>query len=537
MREPRIETIQDIYESYIKADKVRILQVREGSMLQYSGRSFERDICSTMHFLRSKGIAKGSHIAVCLYNSYELIVLDAACFLLSAVVVPIHTTLSPYQIEEILRHSDSAMIVVNREYTGNIDCCLKVTIEEIQEQWKGGGNGHIQKIECAPDDLALLMYTSGTSGKPKGVMLTHRNIVSNVIGSSKALPLMPGDTVMSFLPFSHSFERIVDYVSIFRGAKLAYPESVLSVQKDIQTIRPTIVAAVPRFYEKIYEGIIGKISNAPNFVRRCFQRLERGEPPGIIGSAVINALIAGRVKKQLGGRIRYFISGGAALAGSIQVMFRKLGITILQGYGLTEASPVVSVNRPEKIKPGSVGTPLDNIKVRLEDDGELLVRGPNVMQGYYKDEAETARSIRDGWLYTGDIARIDEEGFITIVERKKQLLKTSTGKYIAPTPLEMELKKVAGVTEVVVIGDNRKFVSAVIFVERATNELDKHIKSKLEEINSRVAGSEQIKIFKVIEGSPPSELYTPTLKLKRQKFNECYNELIEAIYSNENSNS
>ncbi|MBI4244130.1 MAG: AMP-binding protein, partial [Planctomycetes bacterium] len=513
-----INTIRDLYLAYLNDKRpLSVIQIyTENNIVTYNKSDLISLVSSVISYLDNKGVSEKDHVAVCMYNSFELLAIDCACFLKGVVVVPIHSNLSPSQISFILKDSDSKFFIT--DLPADTVAELNVIVlskKEIISNWKE--DVPLQTIDrrVITGDLALIMYTSGTTGVSKGVMLTHENIISNVIASSKALAISHEDLLFSFLPFSHIFERIVDYIAILDSATIAYPESVHTVQRDLKIVKPTVVAAVPRFFEKISENIYVKLSPLPLIIKRSFDKLINSERLNVFES-ILNKFIVRRVRKELGGRIKFFVSGGAALSAHLQNFFWKIGILILQGYGLTEASPVVSVNRIEKFKFGTCGPPIEGVEVKTADDGELLVRGPNVMKGYYKRPEDTSQIIIDGWLYTGDIVSIDQDGFISIVDRKKDLFKTSTGKYVAPTPLESQLKNFPGIREAVIIGNNRKFVSALLFTDRDLSELHDHIDAGINELNSSLSLSEQIKKYKIMREEVPATLYTPTLKLKRR---------------------
>jgi len=328
------------------------------------------------------------------------------------------------------------------------------------------------------DDLMTLIYTSGTTGEPKGVMLTHNNLISNIWGGLQVLDADHTDVFLSFLPLSHSFERMAGhYLATSIGATICYAENINTVADNMREVHPTLMTAVPRFYEKVYAKIINSIADGPAIKRKLFwwaigigkkynQKKDNGEwiSPWLNSRRnLANKLVFHKLHERIGGRLRFCVSGGAPLSKEIGEFFRAAGILILEGYGLTETSPVISITPLERIKIGYVGIPIPNVEVKIASDGEILTRGPHIMKGYFKDEAATKEVIsEDGWFSTGDIGELDSEGFLKITDRKKNILVTSGGKNVAPQPMENVLISSKWIEQVMAIGDKRKFVSAII---------------------------------------------------------------------------
>ncbi|HEX4997854.1 MAG TPA: long-chain fatty acid--CoA ligase, partial [Terriglobia bacterium] len=422
-----------------------------------------------------------------------------------------------------------------------------------------------------PEDLATIIYTSGTTGEPKGVMLTHRNIVSNVYSSGQVFELQPEDTALSFLPLSHVFERTVLYIYMSYGVEINFARGVETVAEDIKEVRPTVCTAVPRLFEKIYATIHRRVAEARPLQQKIFHRAlhvgrrvarlrDAGQsvPLGLaLELKVHDRLVFAKWRDAVGGQLRFFVSGGAALPSELAFVFAGAAIPILQGYGLTETSPVVSFNRPSANRIGTIGQVIPNVRTRLAEDGELLVQGENVMQGYYNMPEESDAVLRrydDGvWLHTGDIATIDSEGYIRITDRKKDLIKTNLGKYIAPQPIENMIRSIPMVEQVIVIGNARKFPSALIVpsfdalrayaksagIEAGSNgelthhpKIIEHFKKQIDAVTRDLAAHERIKKIALLdrEFSVEGGELTPTLKVRRKFVEEKYREVIDALY-------
>jgi long-chain acyl-CoA synthetase len=417
--------------------------------------------------------------------------------------------------------------------------------------------------QAKPEDVATLVYTSGTTGTPKGVMLTHANLHANVQSSLSGFPIGPADIALSFLPLSHVFQRLVDYVMFAYGATIAYVATIDSVSQAFREVRPTIAVSVPRVYEKVYAKVLAASGLKRKLVLWARKvslewarvKLAGDEPDGSLAfkHRLADRLVFRKIRESLGGRIRFFISGGAPLARQLGEFFYGAGLPILEGYGLTETSPVTNVNTPANPRVGTVGRPIPGTEIRIADDGEILIRGPQIMKGYYKDPDATAAVIdTDGWFHTGDIGEIDEDGFLRITDRKKELLKTAGGKYIAPQPVESALKQSRFVSEAVVLGDRRPFPIVLIVpnfdvlgnwarqqgisTDPETMVADPRVMAKVEEeVQRRVesfARHEQPKKVLLLarEFSLDAGEITPTLKVKRRIVEGRLADRIEALY-------
>lgn len=557
------------------------------------------------HGLIDLGVGPGTRVALLSENRPGWAFADLAILSAGAWSVPIYTSLTPDEIQFILEDSGSiACFVSNREQLDKVlevrdrcpDLQCIVTLDPIESEEPNvhtarslvergrraretDPNALDERIAAIdPEDTASILYTSGTTGQPKGVMLSHRNFVSNVIDSFKSLAIRAEDVHLSFLPLSHSFERTAGYyIMIHAGVTIAYAESVDRVLDNMAEIRPTVMTSVPRLYEKMYAGMLQKASEAGGLKKRIVfwarrvgidyaDREVAGGGAGPLLSAkhrLADRLVYAKLRERMGGRVRFFVSGGAPLAPVIAKFFYAAGLPILEGYGLTETSPVIAVNTFDKLRFGTVGPPIANVEVRIEPDperpggdGEILVRGPNVMQGYYNLPEKTAEVLsEDGWLRTGDIGLL-EDGFLKITDRKRDLIKTSGGKFIAPQPLENELKTSRYVSQAVVVGNRRKYASVLIvpnFVnleafarERGLDPTDVEALFRaepvqelyegiLEELNRDLASYETLKKFRLVPDEFTIEAgeLTPTLKVKRAVIEEKLAELIDTMYEEE----
>ncbi len=557
--------------------------------------------------LRQLGVQAGDRVALLAESSPEWSITDYAILANGAVNVPIYPTQAVDQVEYILRNSGARILFLsNSKQLRRIKPALDsfrskdrpqlILFEAPKEDKpkedkkddgviylssfeKTGEEEHARQpqlyeqlsVQSQPDDLATIIYTSGTTGEPKGVMLTHRNLVSNTLNSGQVFDLRPDDSALSFLPLSHVFERTVLYIYMSFGVQINFARGVETVAEDIKDVRPTVVTAVPRLFEKIYATINKRAAEAKPIQQKIFHRaVEVGREVAVLKDKgqsvplrlalelkVLDRLVFTKWRAAVGGRLRFFVSGGAALSPELAYIFAGAGITILQGYGLTETSPVVSFNRPDANRIGTIGQTIPGVQVRVAEDGELLVQGDNVMQGYYKMPDETERALQryeDGvWFHTGDIGAIDEDGFIRITDRKKDLIKTSLGKYIAPQQIENMIRAVPMVEQVIVIGNARKFPSALIVPSfdalrayskslgievKDANELARHpriveyFKKKVDEVTKELAPHEKIKKIALLdqEFSVESGELTPTLKVRRKFVEDKHREVIDALY-------
>jgi long-chain acyl-CoA synthetase len=549
-----------------------------------------REMLSRMQYcaagLRNLGIQKGDCVAILAPNSPEWTIADGACQLLGIVDVPIYTTLAPASVEYILRDSGARVLFLEdrNSYLSLKEAIVKVsTLEKVvlfQGEVLAGtisfndlvtapGAEEIDLAKIAPDSIATLIYTSGTTGEPKGVMLSHNCIISNVIDAGEKYDFATNDIPLSVLPLSHIFERSAMYLYIYHGMSVHYAESVDKVPDNLAEVRPTIFVGVPRIFEKVYAKAKLRSAQAGGFKEKVFdwaidiakQKALVAESGGFapiglkLKHAVGDRLVYSKLRKFFGGRLRACITGGAALSDDIYLIFNGAGIPVMQGYGLTETSPVISSNNPEYSRLGSVGRPIRNVRVRIAADGEIEATGPGVMLGYYhKPEATRDAFTEDGWFRTGDIGRIDDDGFLFITDRKKELFKTSGGKYIAPSPIEQMIRSSRFVSQVVLVGNERKYAAALIvpnfemlasYVKHkglpamTPTELckDKRIIDLIERQvaahTKDLARYETVKRIALLEKEFSVERgeMTPTLKIKRRVIDEKYKEVIDGLYT------
>lgn len=541
------------------------------------------------------GVGKQDKVAIMSTTREEWAYSDYAIMSAGGVVVTVYPNIPSNQVEFILQNSESKVVIVSDaeqlekinsikaktpdlQYVIVMDSDVSKThdyvlhLSELAELGEKGvlgshkhdkDRGYLEKLrqEIDGDEVMTIIYTSGTTGVPKGVMLTHNNLLSNVSSSLKGFPVTKEDTFLSFLPLSHVFERMAGhYLATFSGATIAYAVSIDTVAENIGEIKPTLMASVPRLYEKMYARILDNVASAPAIRRAIFNwGVNAGREAKATGKRgfkynLASKLVFSKLKERFGGRIKFFISGGAALSKEIGEFFDYMDIKILEGYGLTETSPVISVNRLEKYKFGSVGQVIADVDVKFGPDGEICVKGPNVMVGYYKNEEATREVMDDeGYFHTGDIGMFDEDGMLVITDRKKNLIVTSGGKNVAPQLVENLLITSQYVEQVMVIGDKRNFISALIvpvfdkLKEHATKsglsfkdeeelvklpEINKLVFDDVEKLQGTLANHEKVKKISLLSRafSIQSGELTPTLKIKRNVVTEKFLEAIEDMY-------
>lgn len=536
------------------------------------------------------GVQKNDKIAIISTNNRtEWNIMDIGALQTGAQTVPIYPTISQEDYEYILNHSGAKYCFVSdvevltklNAIKANVSSLIGVyTFNEIagEKHWsdllaigKDTSTQHFveeRKNNVLPSDLATIIYTSGTTGKPKGVMLSHQNIVSNALDSSERIPFNEGNArALSFLPVCHIFERMILYLYQYYSVSIYFGESIEKISDNIKEVQPNVMSAVPRLLEKVYDKIYAKGTELTGIKKKLFfWAIDLGlryEPYGANGwwyefqLKIARKLIFSKWKEALGGKLDLMVSGSAALQTRLTRVFAAAEIPIMEGYGLTETSPVISVNdlRNKGFKVGTVGKLIKNVEVKIAEDGEILCKGPNVMMGYYKDEKQTTEVIKDGYFHTGDIGEFDKEGFLRITDRKKEMFKTSGGKYIAPQILENTMKQSRFIEQIMVIGDGQKMPAAFIqpafdFVKEwaklhhitigETNEeiisnpkvIDR-IQEEVNELNKKFGNWEQIKRFELTPDlwTIPAGHLTPTLKLKRKVVLEKYQGLYDKIYN------
>jgi long-chain acyl-CoA synthetase len=589
---------QLFFDSVAKYKKPNALQVKRGG--RYDPISHETLATRVRRLalgLEELGVRAGDRVAILSENRPEWAIADYACLTAAVTDVPLYPNLPPEQIAYILRDSGSVAIFVSDA----------AQIEKIAAIRKGcpalrtvicfadrvaAADQSLSELEASgervendarttayrekalavrPNDLATIIYTSGTTGEPKGVMLTHDNIYSNVMASKTAIPFGGDDTALSFLPLSHIFERMAGhYLMLATGTSIAYAESIDTVPVNMQEIKPTLVLSVPRLYEKMYARVLenalaggGAKKQIFFWARRVADRwadvkLAGGTPKGLLAAqyGLAQKLVFSKLQARTGGRLRYFVSGGAPLAPEINKFFYAAGLVILEGYGLTETSPVISVNTPAQFRIGTVGRPVMGVEVMIAADGEILTRGPHVMEGYYNKPQATAEAIdSDGWFHTGDIGEL-RDGFIAITDRKKDIIVTAGGKNIAPQPIENKIKTNKYVSQAVMIGDKRKYpivlvvpnwdslekwakLRNIIWTDRAQLLAMPTIRAKVEkEVMGEVEGLARFEVPKKIgileeDFSVERGELTPTLKVKRRVIDKTYKSVIDALYQDE----
>ncbi len=581
-----IRTLNDVFFALVerKEEQAALTRGQSGWTSLSSGQIY-RQVVATARQLQAWGVKKGDRIALLSENRPEWAIADFACLMLGAVDVPIYATLTPDQSVFLFQHSEARIVFVStkEQYEKIASIRAETKVERIVVMDDVPDLQHavlmssflnnpveepdypIEEIakSIEPDDLATLIYTSGTTGTPKGVMLTHGNIASNLSVSLVPFDIDRGDTCISFLPLSHITARHLDYALYFRGVKVAYCPFFDDLPRAMQEIKPTLFVAVPRVYEKIHNAVVQKASEGVK--RRIYEwalsvgqknraAVLRGETPTSMQWKLANKLIFSKVRHGMGGRARIFISGGAPLGRELATWYADIGIRIHEGYGLTETSPLIALNNPQEHRLGSVGRQVPNIEVRLAADGELLVRGPSVFQGYWKMPEETAAAFDHGWFKTGDIASLDDDGFLSITDRKKDLIKTSGGKFIAPQPIENSLKANLFVAEAAMLGDRRRFPAVLIvpnfpvledwakahgvkFSSRRQLVRSKEVQARydaiVEELNENLAQYEKMKKVLLIheELSIADGTLTPSMKLRRRHIEERYRKEIDALYA------
>ncbi len=546
--------------------------------------------------LSALGLKRNDCVSLISENRPEWVYADFAMQMLGIINVPLYPSLTSDSIEYVLNDSESKAIIVSTGFQLNkVQKIMKnckhlkhliilndhddvdttdnlFTFKQIQDKGKDIQKSNpdlLRKFSAGikEDDICTIIYTSGTTGEPKGVILTHQNIISNVNAVLEIFPITKEDVFLSFLPLCHIFERMGGYYTAFAaGCTVFYAESIEKVATNLVEAKPTLMTSVPRLFERIQSKIIKNVESqsvtkqkifywALDVGRKYVDAQKKGSVPVALAvkHKVADKLVFHKLREKTGGRLRFFISGGAALSKELGEFFESVGIKIIEGYGLTESSPVITANRFEDYKFGTVGRPLPNVEVKIASDGEILARGPNIMKGYYRKQKETEETIVDGWLHTGDIGTFDSDGFLMITDRKKHLFKTSAGKYIAPTPIENIFLTSKYIDQFVLIGDKRMFLSALIVPDYEalkeyadahkipySNEKDltsndqiyKLIEADMGKLQKKLANYERVRKFALLDKPFTIETgeITPSLKIKRKVVEEKYNYLIEQMY-------
>ena len=587
-----IRTLADllfVLEPYDKPDC--LLHKVDGSYRAISTRELVDRVQRVATGLIEFGIEPGDRVALMAENGPHWPVVDFATLGIGAVLVPVYPTLTSDQAAYVINDCGAEIALVQGR--DRLDALLEIRddmpgikrfiviegeppnadIQTLDDLIQGSDPMPMEELReradrISPEDLATFIYTSGTTGKPKGVMLTHENIASNVEANLTCLEIRGHQTALSFLPLSHSFERTIDYIYFRQGVSIAYAESVQTVAQNFGEVRPHVFVSVPRIYEKILAAVRGNVSKSSPLKQKIFRwaenvakeslpyRLTRRTPPGLLGIKLklADRLVFSKIKERLGGRFEVATSGGAPLARDVAEFFWGAGIEIYEGYGLSETSPVLTVNRPGSVKMGTVGRAIPGVTLRIAEDGEILAQGPNVMKGYHNLPEKTAEAIdSQGWFHTGDIGEIDDDGFLKITDRKKEIIVNAYGKNIAPAPIEGRLKASQYIEQAVVIGDRRKFLSALLVPDFVTLEawasnqgiapgdraalladskVQQLFENEVERANEELAKHEKIRAWDLLpnEFTIESGELTPTQKIKRRVINQKYGEIIEQVY-------
>lgn len=542
--------------------------------------------------LAELGVAEGDRVALLSENRYEWAICDLGIVGIGAVTVPIYPTLTGEQCHYILDNSAARVVIVSSaaqlsKINGIVDrlpAVKAIVSMDAAPQTGPRGMAFVDLLRkgtearraapgafqerasrVRPDAVATIIYTSGTTGQPKGAMLTHGNIAFDVEAALKVISITPEDINLSFLPLCHIFERMAGlYAATAGGSTIAYAQSIETVAADAVEVKPTWLTGVPRFYEKVHARVMENAASMPPLRRRIFdwglgkgmavaRARFAGKPvPGGLFTRLADRLVGAKIRERVGGRLRFAISGGAPLSPAVMEFFFAIGIPVLEGYGLTETSPVICLTPPGREKPGMVGPAVPGVEVKIGDEGEILTRGPHVMKGYYKDEEATNAVMRDGWFHTGDVGELDKDGFLKITDRLKELIVLAGGKKVAPQPLEGMLKRSPWIADAVLIGDRHPYITCLLVPDFAALEKAAAARSwpqdrgtrlrhpevraifdkEIERLNADLARFEQVKRFELLENELTQEAdeLTPTLKVKRRVIDKRYAEQIRKLY-------
>ena len=550
------QTVPDLLrhslETHRKADA--FLVKRDGRWEPVSIFEFADRVRATAAELVRRGVARGDRVVILSENRLEWAIADQAILSIAAISVPIYATLPADHVWPLVADSGAVGAFVS---SAAQEEKLRSGIREAPSlSWvlcfddglPSDGTPVAMPPGPQPDDPATIIYTSGTTGTPKGVLLTHRNLVFDAVTSLTKFDLGPTDVHLCFLPLNHIFERTAGYnIMLYAGATIAYAESIERAAANLREVRPTLLLGVPRFYEKLIERIfeVAKAAGFPRDVLAFWGRdvaiawarvtCDGRKPPlGLaLQRALANVLVYPVLRKRLGGRVRFCFSGGAPLARESALFFWGVGMPLVEGYGLSETSPIIAMNSATEYRIGSVGKVIPGLEAKIAEDGELLVRGPSIMKGYWGKSDETAAAMEGGWFHTGDIGEIDSDGFLKITDRKKDLIVTSGGKKIAPQPIQNALKKSPRIVEAVVLGDGRKYASALIVpADGATRE---QIQADVDAVNKELASYETIKRFELIPNDLTVEngALSQKMEVKRKVVAERYRDVIEKMYHGE----
>lgn len=590
------EMFQKLTEKFASETRPLLMYKSGGAYRTISYAELRRRVDLFANGLAALGIRRGDRISIISENRPEWVISDLALVSLGAVGVPVYPTMTAKQNEFIFNDAGVRFVIVSNQF--QLNKVLKVmsdvkslekvilmndkepisyantlgfsAIMENGEKFKAEHPDYVQQAINAvkPEDLLTLIYTSGTTGNPKGAMLTHRNLVSNIISSADTIQIGLGDVMLSFLPLSHSFERMAGYYTgMSVGATIAYAESIETVAANLLEVRPTVVTTVPRLFERIHGRIMKQVDGGSPIQKKFFywaidvgkqyakaRRANKVTKMLVARHAIADKLVFAKVREKTGGRVRFFVSGGAALGKEFGEFFEAIGINVIEGYGLTESSPVIAVNPLDDFRFGTVGKPIPGVEVRIAGDGEILARGPNIMQGYWNNKEATVEVLdREGWLHTGDIGMFDQDGYLHITDRKKHLFISSGGKNIAPAPIENLFLTSKYIEQFVLVGDRRMYCSALIVpdfdalreyanthgIKFADNAdligcpaINKLIDENIDALQKDLANFERVRRFALLAKPftiEEGEL-TPSLKIRRNVVEEKYSHLIEELY-------
>ncbi|MCJ7611871.1 MAG: long-chain fatty acid--CoA ligase [Candidatus Aminicenantes bacterium] len=595
-----IDTIPQMFFSTVKTypKETFMMFKRAGRYESISTEEFGNRVQSLSLGLKELGFQPGDKLIILSENRPEWVMTDLAVQCAEGITVPIYTSLVPDQVAFIIEDCEAGFVVVSNAELWEKIKAVKPRLKKVRRyitfaaetpedvygfadvlhmgQERAGHNPLIFEKEAMavqPGDVASIIYTSGTTGVPKGVILTHGNFLSNVKAASTILPFSEKDTVLSFLPLSHILERMVMFTYIYKGCTIAFAESLETVADNLLEVQPMIMVSVPRVFEKIYSKVIDTVLAGSAVKRRIFfwalkvgrehgRRVLEGEmiSRGLkFKRRLADKLVFQKIVAKTGGRVRFFVSGGAPLSKDIAEFFYAIGLYIMEGYGVTETSPALALNTFEALRFGTVGKPIPGVQIRIAPDGEILARGPNIMKGYYKKEAETREAFEGGWFHTGDIGHLDRDGFLVITDRKKDIIVTAGGKNIAPQPIENLLKTNVYVSNAIVVGDRRRFLAALIvpnfekleayartngIAYQGVSDLVKNAKiislltAEVEKATPGLAPYEKIKKILILDRDfeIEKEEMTPTLKVKRNIVEAKYKDLIDGLYKEDQEN-
>lgn len=584
-----MQTLTDLFlensGKYSSDKKIFFTKEDDGSYSSVDYKSFTENISALIHFFRFNNLKKGDKVSIISDNRYEWAAVDFACMFYGIISVPCYVSSNPEQVKYILNDAEVKIIFVMNKFMLEKIKKVKADVpslktmvsfsslpdeilnseitnyETIRKNFAATEDLKKLSSEISESDLLTIIYTSGTTGNPKGVMLSHKNVYENIKACMKVLQINEKDRFLSFLPYCHAYERTAGYyLALFSGAEIWFAKNIDTISAQLPEAKPTILICVPRLLEKMYVKIADTPNSLSGFKKKISSwainmALLRKVKPHSIRWNIAYKLVYSKIAAKTGGCLRLMASGGGALNKNISEFFIYMGITVIEGYGMTEHSPVISVNHPDKNKPGTVGPPLNGVKAKIADDGEILVQSESIMLGYYKHPKETAGTIINGWLHTGDIGEIDGDGYIKITDRKKELFKSSGGKYIAPAQIEEMLKQLNYIEQILIIGNERMFVTSLIVPQiehlkllakklnveykneselHSNKEILKEIERDINSVQKNLATYEKVRRFTLLEKPftvEDNEL-TPTMKIKRRVVEEKYKDSIDQMYKN-----